>query len=297
MSEAPHVSNGRTAWTAAVVVFLVLTGAVVVQAGNHEDDGVIDGCYRTDDGSLRILVSPSPGQEEDPSVCHPESGEAPIHWNVTGPPGSPGPEGPQGPSGPQGAQGPPGSPGPSGPQGSPGSPGPEGPQGPSGPPGPEGSPGPSGPPGPEGPQGPSGPPGPEGSPGPSGPPGPPGDEGPPGGAEGWASVRANGRILESFRVAPPNIDHVGPGTYCFKGLPPEWGSAVATPRTTLIGRQFDTIVTVYIRTDRIFDGAFGCATPGVNYRAAVITYDAGSGRRADRSFSVWFEAAETVELR
>jgi Collagen triple helix repeat (20 copies) len=90
-------------------------------------NGVINGCYSTVTGALRV-IDPSQGQ-------HCLTKEAALLWNQVGPPG------------PTGAPGASGLPGPSGVPGASGAAGPSGVPGASGIPGPSGVPGPSGPPG------------------------------------------------------------------------------------------------------------------------------------------------------
>jgi hypothetical protein len=68
-------------------------------------DGIIHGCYATDNGKLRVI---DPQQEQ----C--KRDEAPLQWNQTGP------QGPKGDTGTQGAQGLKGDPGIQGPAGTPG---------------------------------------------------------------------------------------------------------------------------------------------------------------------------------
>jgi hypothetical protein len=102
--------------------------------------GVIQGCYKKENGQLRVVGSAS--------ECL--ASESPINWNVQGVNGDKGDTGPQGPKGDTGDRGPQGFAGPQGPQGA------KGDIGPSGPVGSQGPQGPSGPPGPAGPQGPAG---------------------------------------------------------------------------------------------------------------------------------------------
>jgi hypothetical protein len=80
---------------------------------------VINGCYNTKNGKLRVV--------SDPSTC--KRTESPIAWNVGGGEGPPGPQGPKGDKGDQGDQGIQGSKGDNGDTGSPGTQGPAGPSG------------------------------------------------------------------------------------------------------------------------------------------------------------------------
>jgi Collagen triple helix repeat (20 copies) len=112
---------------------VAIAGGVTYAVADIGGGGVINGCYKSQNGQLRLL---------DPATdnCHPS--ETAISWNQTGqqgpagPPGPAGPQGPAGPPGPAGAIGPAGPAGPAGPVGPAGPAGPIGPQGPAGPPGP-----------------------------------------------------------------------------------------------------------------------------------------------------------------
>jgi hypothetical protein len=92
---------GLMAFTAATAAWAVIPGP----------SGVINGCYKSATGVLRLVDSLS--------QCNTAyaGGETPISWNQTGP---------IGPMGPQGLTGSPGSPGSMGPQGNPGPQGPAG---------------------------------------------------------------------------------------------------------------------------------------------------------------------------
>jgi hypothetical protein len=112
---------------AALVVASVATGiAAIPDSGS----GVISGCYKASNGSLRVIDAQG-GQS-----CG--NSEVELWWNQVGPAGL---QGETGPTGPQGETGPTG---PEGPQGETGPQGPQGPQGPAGPPGADGAPGPAG---------------------------------------------------------------------------------------------------------------------------------------------------------
>ncbi len=76
-------------------------------------EGVIRGCYKKDNGQLRIVRK----------AIDCQSSEIPIAWNIAGaqgPQGPPGASGPAGPPGLPGTAGPAGPPGPAGQQGAPG---------------------------------------------------------------------------------------------------------------------------------------------------------------------------------
>ena len=109
-----------TGLAAAVALGTGLAFAAIPGAG-----GVIHGCYKAQNGQLRVVDSASD--------CRPS--ELSINWNQQGPQGiqgPPGPAGPKGDKGDPGIQGPPGPPGPKGDQGDTGDPGPPGPSGLSG---------------------------------------------------------------------------------------------------------------------------------------------------------------------
>jgi hypothetical protein len=111
----------RVALTVSAVVVVAIAGGVTYAVADIGGGGVINGCYKSQNGQLRLI---------DPATdsCHPS--ETAISWNQTGPQG---PQGPTGPAGPQGPTGPQGPAGPAGPQGPQGATGPAGPQGPAGP--------------------------------------------------------------------------------------------------------------------------------------------------------------------
>lgn len=125
----------RVAVAVAAVVVVAIAGGVTYAVAQVGGGGVINGCYKSQNGQLRLI---------DPATdsCHPS--ETAISWSQTGP------QGPAGPPGPTGATGPAGPAGPAGPQGPAGPPGIPGPQGPAGPQGATGATGPQGPAGPQG---------------------------------------------------------------------------------------------------------------------------------------------------
>jgi hypothetical protein len=75
----------------------VLVLGVIAYASIPDSNGVIHGCYKTSNGSLRVIDSPA-------VQCDPKN-ETPISWNQAG---TQGPQGVQGEVGPIGPQGPPG---------------------------------------------------------------------------------------------------------------------------------------------------------------------------------------------
>jgi hypothetical protein len=110
----------RVAMAIIVVAVVAIAGGVTYAVADIGDGGVINGCYKSQNGQLRLI---------DPATdsCHPS--ETAISWSQTGPQGPAGPPGPTGPAGPPGPVGPTG---PAGPQGATGPTGPQGPQGLSG---------------------------------------------------------------------------------------------------------------------------------------------------------------------
>lgn len=166
-------SSRGTSRLGLVVMLIVGIVAGAASTAFAQSSGVINGCYDSQTGNLRISGS-----------CR--GNELPISWSQVGPQGPQGETGPQGPAGPQGEQGFPGEIGPQGPvgpqgeQGIQGEVGPVGPQGEKGDPGEMGATGPQGDTGPRGEIGPVGPAGPEGPAGPIGEPGPKGEQGPAG---------------------------------------------------------------------------------------------------------------------
>ena len=114
-------------WRLAVGALVGVAGlgaAGIAMASIPGGGGVINGCYNSTNGSLRVIDS-SAGD-----AC--KTGETAIQWNQVGPQGPAGPAGPQGPTGPEGPAGPAGPQGPEGPQGPVGATGPQGPAGVSG---------------------------------------------------------------------------------------------------------------------------------------------------------------------
>jgi Collagen triple helix repeat (20 copies) len=114
----------RVVLAITAVAVVAIAGGVTYAVAEIGGGGVINGCYKSQNGQLRLI---------DPAAdsCHPS--ETPISWSQTGP---------QGPKGDKGDPGPPGPPGPQGPKGDMGDKGDPGPQGATGPHGPAGPPGP-----------------------------------------------------------------------------------------------------------------------------------------------------------
>ncbi len=76
----------------AFVILIIIFSTLVIHVLSQANDNVIYGCYKKNNGQLRIVQASS--------QCQPS--ENPISWNKFGS------SGPQGPAGPAGPQGPPG---------------------------------------------------------------------------------------------------------------------------------------------------------------------------------------------
>jgi hypothetical protein len=142
-----HRRFRRVAVAVTAVVLVAIAGGVTYAVADIGGGGVINGCYKSQNGQLRLI---------DPATDHCLPSETAISWNQTGTQGPPGPTGPAGPTGPQGPKGDTGPTGPAGPTGLQGPKGDTGPTGPAGPTGPQGPKGDTGATGPQGPPGPSG---------------------------------------------------------------------------------------------------------------------------------------------
>jgi Collagen triple helix repeat (20 copies) len=138
----------RVTLAITAVAIVAIAGGVTYAVADIGGGGVINGCYKSQNGQLRLI---------DPATDHCLPSEKSISWSQTGPQGPTGPAGPQGPTGPQGPKGDTGTTGPAGPAG------PAGPTGPQGPKGDTGTTGPAGPTGPQGPKGDKGDPGVDGT--------------------------------------------------------------------------------------------------------------------------------------
>ena len=114
-------SRATLAITAVAIV--AIAGGVSYAVADIGGGGVINGCYKSQNGQLRLI---------DPANDHCLPSETAISWGQTGTQGPPGPTGPAGPTGPQGPKGDTGPAGPTGPQGPKGDTGATGPQGPPG---------------------------------------------------------------------------------------------------------------------------------------------------------------------
>ena len=90
MSRRASLLCGAVAGVIASMLVGGLAWAAIPGAG-----GVIQGCYKEQNGQLRLV--------ESATACNPS--ELPINWNQVGPTGPTGPSGPSGPSGPTGSSG------------------------------------------------------------------------------------------------------------------------------------------------------------------------------------------------
>jgi hypothetical protein len=89
----------RVVLAVTVVASVAMVGSVAYGVTGIGHDKVINGCYKSSNGGLRVIDPPA-------DSCH--RSETPISWNRTGP---------QGPKGDPGPSGQPGGPGPTGPRG------------------------------------------------------------------------------------------------------------------------------------------------------------------------------------
>jgi hypothetical protein len=124
-----HRRSRRVALAVTAVALVAIAGAVTFAVAGIGGGGVINGCYKSQNGQLRLI---------DPATDHCLPSEKPISWNQTGTQGPPGPTGPKGATGPAGSTGPKGTTGPAGPTGPKGTTGSVGPTGPRGATGPQG---------------------------------------------------------------------------------------------------------------------------------------------------------------
>src|SRR5215207_4217381 len=99
----------RVALAITAVAIVAIAGGVTYAVAQIGGGGVINGCYKSQNGQLRVI---------DPATdsCHPS--ETAISWSQTGPQGPKGDKGDKGDPGPPGPEGPPGPQGPAGPAGS-----------------------------------------------------------------------------------------------------------------------------------------------------------------------------------
>jgi hypothetical protein len=82
-------------WVVLVSAGVGAVAFAMAHAAIPDGSGVIHGCYRNHDGSLRVV--------DDPTTC--KHDETALSWNQTGPQGPQGPVGAPGPQGPQGIPG------------------------------------------------------------------------------------------------------------------------------------------------------------------------------------------------
>jgi Collagen triple helix repeat (20 copies) len=155
-----HRRLRRGALAVAAVALVAIAGAVTYAVADIGGGGVISGCYKAQNGQLRVIDLAT-------GRCLPS--EKSISWNQTGPQGPPGPTGARGPTGPQGQNG---DRGPTGLTGAKGATGAKGPTGATGSRGPTGLTGLTGAKGATGARGVTGARGPTGATGATGPGGP-----------------------------------------------------------------------------------------------------------------------------
>src|SRR5580765_1618930 len=79
----------------ALVVVVAIAVAGIAYASIPDANGVIHGCYNSDNGALRVF-----GKSKDFQQCN--SGEKPLDWSQTGPTGPTGATGATGATGPTG---------------------------------------------------------------------------------------------------------------------------------------------------------------------------------------------------
>jgi hypothetical protein len=113
----------RVALAVTAVAAVAIAGGVTYAVAQVGSGGVINGCYKSQNGQLRVI---------DPATDSCLPSETPISWSQTGPQGPKGDKGDPGPQGPAEPPGPTGATGPPGPQGATGPTGPQGPPGLSG---------------------------------------------------------------------------------------------------------------------------------------------------------------------
>src|ERR1041384_2375829 len=111
----------RATLASAAFAIGAIAGGVTYAVADIGGGGVINGCYKSQNGQLRLI---------DPATDHCLPSATAISWNQRGPQGPPGPTGPAGPTGPRGRRG---DTGPTGPAGPTGLQGPKGDTGPTGP--------------------------------------------------------------------------------------------------------------------------------------------------------------------
>jgi hypothetical protein len=98
----------RVALAVSAVVLVAIAGGVTYAVADIGSGGVINGCYKSQNGQLRLI---------DPATDHCLPSETAISWGQTGTQGPKGDKGDPGPPGPAGPAGPPGPVGPAGPAG------------------------------------------------------------------------------------------------------------------------------------------------------------------------------------
>ncbi len=192
MSKLRHAGAARG--IAVVAVAALALGSVAYAIPNAA--GIIEGCFETEHGRLRVIDPASP--EKNMQSCTKD--ELAIQWNQTGPQGA------KGDTGATGAQGATGSQGATGAQGRTGAEGPTGPQGPTGAHGAKGDTGAAGASGAIGPTGATGPAGDIGLAGATGATGASGAAGPTGATGATGSTGPQGPAGIALASPPPSYE-------------------------------------------------------------------------------------------
>lgn len=116
-----HRRFRRVALAITAVAVVAISGGVTYAVAEIGSGGVINGCYKSANGQLRVIA---------PATDRCDPSETSISWGQTGPQGPKGDPGPPGPAGPHGPAGPAGPAGAKGDTGAAGRVGPAGPAGP-----------------------------------------------------------------------------------------------------------------------------------------------------------------------
>src|SRR5512132_1593925 len=100
-----HRRFRRVALALTAVAVVAIAGGVTYAVADIGGGGVINGCYKSQNGQLRVI---------DPATDSCRPSETAISWSQTGPQGPKGDPGPAGPQGPKGDKGDKGDTGPAG---------------------------------------------------------------------------------------------------------------------------------------------------------------------------------------
>ncbi len=66
-----------------LIIWMIFALLVVISTTSYADDGIINGCYKKNDGQLRVVANLDDCRQS----------EMPVSWNQEGPPGEQGPAG------------------------------------------------------------------------------------------------------------------------------------------------------------------------------------------------------------